>query len=348
MACENSILMQHLLALHDTRTSPEIAIQSLSAHCFSLEDPNPQDKKNVLIFLAYLQFIIRRRPDASINGIWEKLLHKTIRYSHNIYGMDIRFVIRNNPRVLKDLIMSPWLCKALISNSDHLDPYMRLELFRLFRLVQGDSTIIASIMIKTISQIEPHNLYLKLNDDPDCLLFNFTDLSYLIVDSGGIGDLRYISHCIQLFGIFADNISSIPDPMEELDKLRCLCELLGVILNCMDRHPKLWHHKIANWDTLRKIVSHPEIRVYVVETVCKLTSAIINCKHKDHTWSYTLMLRDKIAMKLNVCTKTYDIPRLLFSRQIGGPILFKKHALLMRNLEQFYYQKGCRGIVKGF
>ena len=355
MAGGNSILMQHLLALLDTSTSPEIAIKSFSAPCFSLEDPNPQDKKTILIFLAYLQFIVRRRPDASINGIWEKLLRKTIRYSHNISGMDIPFVTRNNPTVLKDVIMSPWLCNVLISDSNCLDPYIRLELFRLFRLFQGnlmegmesESTIIASTMIKAISEIEPRNLYLKLSDSPDCLLFDFMDLSYLIAEYGWCGDLSYVSHCIQLFGIFADNISSITDPMEELDKLRCLCELLGVLLNCMDRHRKPWYCKITNWDTLRKIASDPEIRVYIVETVCKLTSAIINCKHKDHNWSYTLMLRDKIAMKLNVCTKTYDIPRLLFSRQIGGPILFKKHALLMRNLEQFYHQTDRRENVKG-
>ena len=145
-----------------------------------------------------------------------------------------------------------------------------------------------------------------------------------------------------LFGIFADNINSIPDPLEELNKLRSLCEMLGVVLNCMDRQPKLWHRKIANWDTLRKIASLPEIRVYIIETVCKLTSAILNCKHKDHVWSYTMMLRDKIAMKLNVCNKTHDVPRLLFSRQIGGPILFKQHFLLMRNLEQDYHQVGCQ------
>ena len=78
--------------------------------------------------------------------------------------------------------MSPWLCNVLISDSNCLDPYIRLELFRLFRLFQGnlmegmesESTIIASTMIKAISEIEPRNLYLKLIDSPDCLQFDFT------------------------------------------------------------------------------------------------------------------------------------------------------------------------------
>ena len=113
----------------------------------------------------------------------------------------ILFVTRNNPTVLEDLIISPWLCKALISDSNCLDPYIKLELYRLFRLFQGnikenrvsDSTIMSTTMIKTITEIEPRNLSLKLSNIPDSLLFGFKDLSYLIVDSGGSGDLRYVS-----------------------------------------------------------------------------------------------------------------------------------------------------------
>ena len=64
-------LKQHLLELLKPSTTPEKALQSLSSPIFSIKDHNPKDEKPLKIFLAFMDYIIFRGPNAPICGIWE-------------------------------------------------------------------------------------------------------------------------------------------------------------------------------------------------------------------------------------------------------------------------------------
>ncbi|CAL4117069.1 unnamed protein product [Meganyctiphanes norvegica] len=192
MEGESSLIERHLLEFLDTSTTPEKALESLSS-CFS--PGNSPD--TVLIFLAYMRFIITKQPDAYVDGIWEKLFMKTIMFSRNCSdsGEEISHIMKTHTKiVLADgPRMITWLQKALIVPEKCPNPYVRLELFRMVRIFRWNksgnmSTIdwallddtyesICGTFIHTISEIQPHHLY--PSDGEVELLFDFTDLRFI-------------------------------------------------------------------------------------------------------------------------------------------------------------------------
>ena len=83
----------------------------------------------------------------------------------------------------------------------------------------------------------------------------------------------------------------------------------------------------------------PELQPYIADAVSELTAAIMNCKAAtinsktmNHKWNYAMELRDKIAQRLDISTKSPNFPMMLLSRQVQGPRPISRHALLMRNL----------------
>ncbi|CAL4245352.1 unnamed protein product [Meganyctiphanes norvegica] len=261
-----------------------------------------------------------------------------------------------------------WLRKALIVHNKCPNPYLRLDLIRLIRVFHW-STLgnmfkrdrvnlnngyerVCSTFIHTIGEIQPLDLYPSGSEDE--VLFSLADLRFIFssgcndsrrlqkkISNGIIEELmkhntidvenkegKFISNCIQLIGIFTVRGGSIPK-----------ISLIEIILN-------FFKYQIGNliyykdfefllpgnipWEQFQYILSHPSFHPHIIETVCYLTSAIINnpCKYSTQLWP----VRDCIAGDLVVCTKTSDLPKLLLSRQLHGPGHVHTHVLLLPDL----------------
>ncbi|CAL4084801.1 unnamed protein product, partial [Meganyctiphanes norvegica] len=136
---DHSSLMDNiLLELLDPSTTPEKALETLSYPCFSPE-AYARDNDHVLIFLAYMRFIITRQPDAHVEGIWEELLKNTVIYSLNFSNSreEITYIRNTHTKVVlaDGPLVSTWLQKALATHNKCPNPYIRLELFRLIRIL---------------------------------------------------------------------------------------------------------------------------------------------------------------------------------------------------------------------
>ncbi|CAL4158040.1 unnamed protein product [Meganyctiphanes norvegica] len=330
-------LEQHLRELQDPSMPPEKALELLRSPFWSHEAYSKGDNEPVVIFIAYMNFIITKIPKGCVDGIWDDILRKTLMYtitfSHRIHGMGLKY-----------LRLSIWLNKSLSTPSMCPNPYTRLELFRLIRKVQINSDsmnweCLCITFIQTICEIKPHHLYPSGNEDD--MLFDITDLSN-IISNFDYEEFRYnlsvyfhtqdhntnvktvnsketfISHCIQLVGVFAVRISRNKDSLQQLNELDRCCNFLTSEIDFF----------IYDFSD---VVSRQPFRRFVVETVRDLSAAIINNKHPWTEW--TLVNRGDVVRDLRVCTKSCILPRLLLHSQIqGSSSLVSQHALLLTKL----------------
>ncbi|CAL4169441.1 unnamed protein product [Meganyctiphanes norvegica] len=359
-----SLLQKYLLDLLDSNTTPENALHLLSFSCFSLEAYRKEDDEPAVIFLAYMRFIMTRRTDACLDGIWEEIFRKTLRYcrgsENKISHMRRTYVPFIYTRFIpeEETSLGTWIEEALSTHTKCPNPYIRLELFGLISVLWEAMNInlirISRTFIHTVGEIQPHHLYPSGNVDD--VLFDLTDFDYIINHFFLFGDLkelissyllqqinnklfvnsietRFISHCIQLIGVFAVMAETIPDPKEQFFRIRNCClvfrKAVGSLVNCGSLLPGL-----SYWKQFVYIVSLPPFRNYVIETVRNLTEAIMNNKLNDlQKTRHLIVARNTIAEDLGVCTKTLDLPKLLLSREEHGPNLVRQHSLLLRNVD---------------
>ncbi|CAL4099767.1 unnamed protein product, partial [Meganyctiphanes norvegica] len=120
---QGPIIKKFLMELQNPSTTPEMALQSLlysclsPTNCFPISDRlGATDNSLCAIFVAYIRFIVKKLPDACVDGIWKDILRKTVIYS------------RYFPPVVGNCsLMSAWLDKALNNKSNCPNPYIRLE-----------------------------------------------------------------------------------------------------------------------------------------------------------------------------------------------------------------------------
>ncbi|CAL4137257.1 unnamed protein product, partial [Meganyctiphanes norvegica] len=350
--CHFNIIDKFVLELQDPSTTPEKALQWLTSLCYSPEDYIIRDIEPVVIFRAYMRFIMKNLPNACVDGIWEEIIKRTVLYSLNFSDMQTEFLRvprKCYPYIYNKVATGPevitWLDRALCDKRKCINPYIRLELFRLLRIMRKwlhphpTWKPMCVTFIDTMSEINPHHMYVSGGDDE--VLFGFTDLWFIIkhnqnrifIDYRDRMDTRFISHCIQLIGKFAVAAVFISDILEQISRLKHLCLFLIKLRKLVISD---WAIVVPIRDQFRYIITSPLFRPYIVETICDLTSAIINSKVNDHNMACIMDLRDSIVQDLNVCTNICDLPRLLMSRQIQGPKPVHQHSLLLNNLTQMY------------
>ncbi|CAL4131513.1 unnamed protein product, partial [Meganyctiphanes norvegica] len=190
-------LEKHLLELLEPSTTPEKALQLLSIPCFLPMSYSNDNEEHVVIFLAYIRFIIMKLPEACVDGIWEDFLWRALKYSQNFCGKHkyLYYFLKPNLYIMPDMYcrivhteglkvqLKIWLNDALSSESKCPNPYLRLELFRLVRIFNPDNVLHKSLdsrkcicytFIYTICQIQPLRLYPGGNVDD--ILFSAIDL----------------------------------------------------------------------------------------------------------------------------------------------------------------------------
>ncbi|CAL4187040.1 unnamed protein product [Meganyctiphanes norvegica] len=362
--CQNNILENLVFELQDPSTTPEKALQWLISPSLSPEDYRNGDSE-LVIFLAHMGFIMKRLPNACVQGEWEEIIKRTVLYSRNFsdIGTELFRVIRNfdsniYARVTAGPQVISWLEEALSNKVKCSNPYIRLELFRLIRIMRKWQLPhptwepMCGTFIDTICEINPHHMYSSGGNDE--VLFGFTDIRYMfkyneskiINECLDRHEARFPSNCIQLIGKFAVAAAFISDPFEQISRLRHLCKFLIrmrhlVTIGDQELQISDWAKFVSDLGQIKKsqlkyTVPKSQFRLYIVETVCALTAAIINSKGSDQNMASIMDLRDSIVQELNVCTNICDLPKLLLSRQIQGPKLVRQHSLLLNNLTQNY------------
>ncbi|CAL4119312.1 unnamed protein product [Meganyctiphanes norvegica] len=378
---QSSPIEKHLLELLDPSTTPEKALQSLSSPCLSRK-AYTHDEDPVLIFLAYMRFIVTRLPDACVDGIWEDILRRTVKYSVTItlWREEITSVRRRHTRVVlaDGPIVSTWFQQALSTHLKCPNPYIRLEMFRLIRILlwnpsnkksteDQDRTCatlesICGTFIHTISEIQPHHFYPSYGVDK--VMFNFTDLIRFIFDiyevlldkrlqkmiSDGINkqlkkdndvdvdsdEARFISHCIQLIGIFSIMPGVRLYTIPHISRISQLCGFfknkIGRLIYGLDINQL---HGKTPWVQFRYVLSLLPFNPYIIATICDLRAAMFHTKLR-YAQSLATQL-DSLAVDLDVCSKACDLPQLLLCRQLQGPRSVRQHALLAKKLEPLYF-----------
>ncbi|CAL4087572.1 unnamed protein product [Meganyctiphanes norvegica] len=369
MDSEITPLEKSLMELLEPSTTPEKALQSFSSFSFS-QDAYTRNKEHVLICVAHIKFIMTRLPDACVDGIWEDILKKTIKYSRVLgpsQKIDLAvcyestFIYEEFGPTLAQAAF--WMNEALSIRNKCPNPYTRLELFRLVRILNQYSThlvweSISKVFIHTISEIQPHCIYTSA--DVNKVVFNVIDMEYIFLKCYQHGHLKtndlfanntFLLNCIQLIGVFADLTGSIKVPEGLLSYVNenyivlnevtdnyliqiSACVSVLKYIGFMVSFNALIPGSIPLHNHLRLLpLFHPD----VAETFCDLTSAIINNKVcKTDTTLNLIENRNRIAEELAVCTKTCDLPRLLMCRQIqGSSMLIHQHSLLLRNISPF-------------
>ncbi|CAL4097208.1 unnamed protein product [Meganyctiphanes norvegica] len=369
----SKLLKNHLLELLNPVTTPEKALQSLSS-CLSPTTYTSSDDEPVVIFLAYMRFLIARLPGASVDGIWEHILRKTINYSRNFTiteKLALDDFVREeftlcSPKLCIKLIpietyqVFPWLYKALGNHQRCPNPYIRLELFRLIRLFSdddlGDMAIeerLSITFMQTICEIQPHHLYPSGNEDD--LVFSVFDFDCIINACSRDGKLqqmissdlikqlsksnnviinsyetKFLTQCLQIIGIYAVITGSRSNPTNQNREIQLCFKLLrhsiGLLVNCRHHLPCM-----SDWKQFCYIFAHPPFNRYAVEAVHDITVAITNNKDSNKV-DQMLQLRDIIAKALNVCTKTFNLPKLLTSRQVDGLSFIHRQSFVLSGL----------------
>ena len=364
-----NVLEKSLILLLDPSTSPEKALQFLKCERFSSKAYMQGDLEPVVIFLAYMRFLITRLFDGCVKGIWEDILRKTIDYSKNISfdGKEIAHVRRDYTRVVpaEGPQVTTWLQETLSSCSKCQNPYLRLELFRLLCIFNNDFNSDSNFewitlnkptcptLIHTITEIQPHRLY--ASSSVDKVLFCFVNMDWYIFETSFLKlsqdmvsadiieqlgknqevfvnskGVRFLSNCIQLIGLWFKATGSITNPKQQIWKIRNVCEFFyDIICNMVNCREYLPWIGMSNWECFRYITSHSPFRQYIVETVSSLSMAIINNTQTGTTKDFVCNFRDIIAQDLDVCIATSNLPRLLLSSQVRGPQLLRKHSLLL-------------------
>ncbi|CAL4062115.1 unnamed protein product [Meganyctiphanes norvegica] len=377
MENQSSPIDNYLLELLDPLTTPEKALQLLSFPCFS---PEAYTRKNdpVLIFLAYMRFIIARQPEAVVNGIWEKILKNIIKYSRNIsdYVDDnhIRFTpVGNRPQVHR------WLRKALLCPRMCPNPYIRLELFRLIRVLchsysgnmsqkdwsDIDDTLglVCGTFIHTISEIQPQHLCPSGDEFWFEMLFGIIDLSFIFRRYA-----KFLKEKLQKIitdGILKQiqkNNSLDVESIEVMFISNCI-QLIGTFTVMYGSKPSIEHlNYLLNFflnnigsliysEDLSNELGNTDPLVQFSYVISHLPDAFHPCiietvcdltsaifNYSIRDSDHQLHLRDRMAEGLGVCTNSWDLPGLLLSRQIHGPAQVRKHALLLRYSLPVYYE----------
>ncbi|CAL4076124.1 unnamed protein product [Meganyctiphanes norvegica] len=367
MDSEITPLEKSLMELLEPSTTPEKALQSFSSFSFS-QDAYNRNKEHVLICVAHIKFIMTRLPDACVDGIWEDILKKTIKYSRVLGpSQNIDLTLCCESTFLNEEVRpfrtqaAYWINEALSKSNKCPNPYTRLELFRLVRIlcrfsIHVDLESLGKMFIHTISEIQPHCIH--TSNDVNKVVFNVIDMEYIVIkcdQRGYLNDLfentSFLLNCIQLIGVFADMTGSIKVPegllsyvnenyivlnevtdnyLTQIGACVSVLKSIGLMVSFHDLMPG----GISSVNHLRLL---PLFHPHVAETVCDVTSAIINNKVcKTDTMLNLIESRNGIAEELAVYTKTCDLPRLLMSRQIqGSSMIIRQHSLLLRNISPF-------------
>ncbi|CAL4179007.1 unnamed protein product [Meganyctiphanes norvegica] len=317
----DSLVGGSLRKLLDPSTTPEKALQLLSCPWLLPERYSIDDNEPIVIFLAFITFIIARQSEAFVDGIWEEILRKVVMCSKNYSDIRILRVKWDYAKYMHACDVTSWFVKALSTCSKCPNPYTRLELLRLGHIFhisltwrdQSEVTrkLISATVMHTISEIPPHHLYPSGKNDDS--LFNNDDLYYYIYESQLSGVMKkYIAADItkqikEKNKIFIDSIET---------KYFChSIKLLGmsaITTGIIRRHHVFWYGEM-----LQNFISLPPFSNYIVETINDVTALIINKYmpelHKNLIWAFLNSVRN-----IDVCNKTCDLPRLLLSRQIHG------------------------------
>jgi len=374
LALENS-----LMTLLDPSTTPEEALQLFSTPILSSVTyaTDTDDIRPVVVFLAYLRFIITRRPLdllKHLDSIWEDILRKTLEYSRNFsernqhtltivlhgfeVGVDNIFELDDYNRMVPSLYppVSKWIKTALEIPSMCPNPYIRLELFRLNRLFDAnhhirDRDAMCLTFFDTICEIKPHSLYPSGNAYN--VMFSAIDLDHVLTEHkdqlqhtisedldqqlsekskviGESEETKFVSHCIQLIGVFAVMAESKPDDNIKISELgHCWVAFkkgLGRMVNCDHLHGMPLHMQFRH-----VFASHPLFHHYIIDTVRDLTMAITNCK-PGNAKQMLMILRDIIVEEQDLSNQACKLPSLLLSRQVEGPRRVHQHSLLLKGL----------------
>ncbi|CAL4216142.1 unnamed protein product [Meganyctiphanes norvegica] len=367
MEGQRKLLEDGLMRLLDPCTTPETALQ-----LFSSPENTRGINENAIIFLAYFRFMMTRLPDACVEGIWEDILNKAVMYTRFLHGPEVALVmLLKRPRMnTEDCAM--WLKEALSAHEKCPNPYSRLKLFRIIRMIQcplqdPDAASlnwepVCAIFIHTINEIKPHHIYPSGNKKDN--LFSVEDLTNIIskketikiistninaqicnnkevfVDSK---ETRFISHCIQLIGVFAVLARSLSDtfPYYEREKIKCYAAFndnIGNLVYCADSEPYKYRNP-REW--FRYVVSRPPFHHYAIQTIRILIANFINKEGMAVSEIPSLEYLRDVARDLGVCNKTCTLPRLLLYCQIHGSTLARQHTLLipkllLKNLSPLY------------
>ncbi|CAL4162149.1 unnamed protein product [Meganyctiphanes norvegica] len=340
---------QHLLTFLEPSTTPEKVLQSFSLSCFSPTAYYPSATEPLIIFLAYMRFIITRLPEASVDGIWEDILRKNLNFSRRFsrcnqgfdtwspnstissfgyYGYDVIVP-------LKGIEISNWLNEALSTHSKTPNPYIRLELFRLINLFDVTCRItlepLCNTFIHTICEVKPHRLYPSGKEDD--VLFTVKEFNCIF---SHIFNKVCIHHIISI-----DLNKQLNETHEVIDNniatrfISHTLQIMGVY-TAMARSNSDSKAKISELNhcsnilmgwmrEFQTIIVHPPFLQYVVETVRDFTRAISN----EDVLMYT---RDKFVEDLAICHGTCMLPQMLLSRQVHGPTRVHQHSLLLSKL----------------
>ena len=95
-----------------------MALPELLSSCFSPVACSSEDTKNVVIFLACLKFMVTRRPDDCVEGIWEDILRITVKYSLS-FSEDVLFQLYKSEWSYNKLIHPPELCTLFDPSKTH-------------------------------------------------------------------------------------------------------------------------------------------------------------------------------------------------------------------------------------
>lgn len=175
-----SQLMSLVVSIRDSTATPEMVLNFLSSPYYPATAYGREDTEPAIIFLECMHFIMTRSPEACIEGIREDIFKKTMSYSTKLFSSMYYW---NRDRVW--IYINTWLDEALSSPRKCPNPYVRLELFRLYRLVGYicDRTKpwekITATFIETICEIKPHRLCLIIANE----INNFKSLDDFIISS---------------------------------------------------------------------------------------------------------------------------------------------------------------------
>ncbi|CAL4155026.1 unnamed protein product, partial [Meganyctiphanes norvegica] len=366
MDIQGNLLEESLMKLLEPCTTPEAALQLFSSPCFSPSAVYTRgNNEPAVIFLSYFKFMMAKLPNACIDGIWEDILNKDVMYTQHLIDFDpqVTLIMKLKHMLTCDCFI--WLQEALSSYSKCPNPYIRLKLFRIIRLFHCNATSlnwepVCDIFIHTLSEIKPHHLY--PSGDEDESLLSVDDLTIIIYKKditniistdiisqirnikrvfGDSKEARFMTHYIQLIGIFSILAHSIPDPFKYKDEIRrcygAFRDFMDELVYCTNYDPLRYPNK-----RFRYVVSYPSFRHCATQTVCDLMVIFINMKVIEGYEARSLQFLCDVAVDLGVCKKTRvcEVPRLLLYRQIHGSTLARQHTLLipllLKNISPHY------------
>ncbi|CAL4231142.1 unnamed protein product [Meganyctiphanes norvegica] len=338
MIDQDTLVGGSIRELLDPSTTPEKALQMFSCPWLLPERYSIDVKEPIIIFFAYMRFIITRQPEAVVDGIWEKIFRKAVIYTKNYSRTQILRVKMTYANDMHPSEVTPWFVKALSTYSKCPNPYTRLELLRvgrifnvsLTRISQTDITrkLISATVMRTISEIPPHHLYPSGKKDDS--LFNNDDLHYYIYESQLSGVMgRYISADINKQIREKNKVSIDSIATKFLCHSIQLLAMSAITTGFISSSDVFWYD-----DAFHDVFSRPPFAHYIVETINDITALIIYkyrprlhefwSKAPNLIWTFVNSVKN-----IDVRNKNCDLPRLLLSRQIQGFTRGSQRSLLI-------------------